>query len=502
MDDAVAAFTLKDLHEIDGAFSITVNVTAGDLNMGSVVITRPDAPESIVAGVFDNECFTAGGDENDDYSEATFEAVDDCDDSGMGRRFGHEEMIFVKAHLEDSLGNVVGESDDLDAELAEDDDLIGDGDPITIEEPVEDRDEPRAWLYTVDEDASLGEHTITVSTDVQNADEEDIDDVTLTVTIAGPPSKFSIEGPERIDLGGSGTFTVTATDAIDAMPYFKDDASKKHNVFIQGLVPGNVRGLDSSSNVTLNDYGMDTFTIYAPPGSAYGATVRIFIGSGENEVSHTVTFGGNRAPVAGAAIADAMVYTGETATATSTITDADGDMLTWSVVSDDEMTATATVDAGTVTITGVAPGSATITVTATDPDGETGTQMINVTVADMPMDPESASDLTAMANGDGTVTLEWDLGANANTHFVAGTSDSGATYSVWEFATEDGTFTSMAGDLTIGTEYSFWIRAGQFEQDARGNWMGDWAADGWSNGATATPMMSSTVPPPPPPPGG
>ena len=202
-----------------------------------------------------------------------------------------------------------------------------------------------------------------------------------------------------------------------------------------------------------------------------------------------------------------MIYTGMTADVASTITDADNATLTWAWSSDAEAVASVAMDemdGSMATITGVAAGTATITVTAMDADGsgESASQMINVTVADMPMDPESASDLTAMANGDGTVTLEWDLGANANTHFVAGTSDSGATYSVWEFATEDGTFTSMEGDLTIGTEYTFWILAGQFEQDARGNWMGDWAADGWSNGATATPMMSSTVPPPPTLPGG
>ena len=59
----------------------------------------------------------------------------------------------------------------------------------------------------------------------------------------------------------------------------------------------------------------------------------------------------NVAPMAGAAIADQMVYTGMTATVQSTISDPDGDTLTWEATSSDEMVATAMVDMdGMVTI--------------------------------------------------------------------------------------------------------------------------------------------------------
>ena len=63
---------------------------------------------------------------------------------------------------------------------------------------------PRAWIYTVDEDAMLGDHMITVSTTATNADDEDIDDVTLTVSVAGPPTHdLAIGGGDTIPLGGS-----------------------------------------------------------------------------------------------------------------------------------------------------------------------------------------------------------------------------------------------------------------------------------------------------------
>ena len=48
------------------------------------------------------------------FRYATFNAMDakGCDASGMARRFGAGEMIFVKAHHEDNLrDNVVGDSE-------------------------------------------------------------------------------------------------------------------------------------------------------------------------------------------------------------------------------------------------------------------------------------------------------------------------------------------------------------------------------------------------------
>ena len=44
----------------------------------------------------------------------------DCDDSGMASRFGAGEVFFVKAHLEDALGSVVGRAIDLGLSVADD----------------------------------------------------------------------------------------------------------------------------------------------------------------------------------------------------------------------------------------------------------------------------------------------------------------------------------------------------------------------------------------------
>ena len=55
-------------------------------------------------------------------------------------------------------------------------------------------------MYTIDDEATLGDHMITVSTSAQNADKEDIDDVTVTVSVAGPPVSLSISGDANIEL--------------------------------------------------------------------------------------------------------------------------------------------------------------------------------------------------------------------------------------------------------------------------------------------------------------
>ena len=171
----------------DTSYRITVEVTAGSLDLGSMVIKRAGPPAVLKAGIFNMECLT-GGPEAQSYTDDTVDLTnEDCDDSGMLSRFGAGEVVLVKAHLEDSLGSVV--DGNLDIELEEmDKPLDKDGDD-ELTNPIPGRDEPAAWVYVVDKDAMLGDHMITVSTTAQNADDEDIDDVTLTLSVAGPPAQ-------------------------------------------------------------------------------------------------------------------------------------------------------------------------------------------------------------------------------------------------------------------------------------------------------------------------
>ena len=500
--DAVAVFTLDDLpNGANDSYRITVEVMVGDVNLGTVIIARTGSPSKVVAGVFNIDCFDMG--EADNYSDATFnDEKKGCDASGMANRFGHSERFVVKAHHEDELDLVVGDGSDLSAELSnEDDNLLGDAEVIPNDDPVEGGDPAQAWVFMVDDEASLGARMITVSTDATDKDDEAIADVMLSVTVAGPPHSYTVEGPMNIDLGDSGTFTVTAMDEAEDLPHFITDGADRNDlveVFVADVPSGNVRGLDSNNMLELEtDTGMGTFTVYAPRDAEQGEVVRFFVSSGDSEVSGTVMFGGepmmpgmpgmpgmpmnvmaeatsdtmitvswespdddggsditgymvqsasmmsdgmmsdwmdvdpahmgmdmmymdmglmaettyyyrvaamnaegmgdysdgmamamtemmpNQAPMAGADIADVMVYVGAMEMAQSTITDPDMDTLTWSAMSSADMYATAAVDdMGMVTITGVAAGMATITVTATDPDGSgmSASQDIMVTV--------------------------------------------------------------------------------------------------------------------------
>ena len=90
-----------------------------------------------------------------------------------------------------------------------------------------------------------------------------------------------IHGPDRIDLGGSGTFMVQAYDETMGVPYFKDATAEMPpmvEVFIQGLAPGNTRYISNGMIDIDPDTGMGEFIVYAPNSAMDGDVIRIFVG--------------------------------------------------------------------------------------------------------------------------------------------------------------------------------------------------------------------------------
>ena len=292
--DAVASYTLDSLPDSDNdSYRIEVVVTVGDLTLGTVVIAREGPADKIVAGVFNMECFPepTGGDA-DDFSDNKFnEDAKGCDASGMAQRFGAGETFVVKAHHEDVRDLVVGDGADLSVEFVNDDDDLLDGDdPDDHADPVMTGDPAFAWVYTIHEDATLGDHMITVSTDETNADDEAIDDVTLTVTVAGAPYKIELGGADNIPLNGSQTFTVTATDMLSGIPHITDD-NNKVTISVQP-VDALVVGTDTSNQVELDaDTGVAEFTVYASLDADDGDSGRIIARSGDLEQILPITFG-------------------------------------------------------------------------------------------------------------------------------------------------------------------------------------------------------------------
>ena len=493
-----------------GAVRIPIDATFGGVSLETVNIIRVGPANVIEAGIYnfaDSDCVDQGNDLNaqgqpiaaaDAMANDQFDPTDD--DCEQDMRYGRGEKFVLDIAVKDELGSET--EDSVEMEFPEVDDLLTNmmhgTDSDRDGTGGQDTDMPFT-VYTIGAEAPFEMQTITLSLD----NNDDVADVELMFAIAGPIHSHMVEGPDTIELGQAGEYTVTVMDENGGVPHFTDKAAEDTmiDVFVQGLVPGNTRGL-SNGVLTLDEAtGMKSFFIFAPSTASHGETIRVFIGD-ETLPSKTIMFGGNRPPMAGAAIAAQMIYTGGTADVESTISDPDNDTLTWAWSSGDPMVATVEADAtdmSMATITAVAEGTAMITVSATDPDGMSDMQTFMVTVEDEAMPVMRASGLTATANGNGTVTLNWTPGPNASHHFVAATADGGATYPVWRYSADMNTYTTMAGDVNIGTEYTFYILAGQWEEDNVGNWTGEWA--GWSNGATVTPAMSSG-PPVPPPPGG
>jgi hypothetical protein len=204
---------------------------------------------------------------------------------------------------------------------------------------------------------------------------------TVTLIIAGDLAKYAIDGAAsgRVMAGMTETFTVKALDANDNPA---DASGQKPNILITGPGKDAVSVLDLTSGELrpLNANGQNTFRIYVlPDAPSSHINITVLGEAGTDPVSMKVYIGSNQAPMAGAAIDDQTIEIGSMAMVQSTLSDADGQMLSYMAISSDEMVATAEVDdTGMVTITAEAVGIATITVTATDTDGAMGTQDITV----------------------------------------------------------------------------------------------------------------------------
>ena len=271
---------------------VTVNDTTDVVK--ETKLTRMGGAAVIKAATFSVGCLVDGSEMATPANADDIFTPDDNDGCVMDARFGVNEVVVVKSHLEDALGSVV--TGTLGVSLDEDVDDPLDKDfatPLNVQ-PTN----TMVWLYTVDKDAMLGNHEITVS----YAADEDVVEMVLNVAVAGPPMSYMISGPENIDLGGRGTFTVTAVDPNDGIPHFTmddpdtmdmDESNNTVDVVVPDIAESLVRGseLDNGTLMLDAETGMGTFIIYAPSNAAGGSTARIFVSAGDVEITHTVTFG-------------------------------------------------------------------------------------------------------------------------------------------------------------------------------------------------------------------
>ena len=216
-----------------------------------------------------------------------------------------------------------------------------------------------------------GSTTITVkATDADGSGESFSQTIPVAVTNKAPTAPGMIPNVDDLVEGET-------SEPMDVAPYFADadtqtltyEATSSDAMIATAMV-------DDMNMLTVTGVAVGTATITVTATDPNGETV--------DQTFDVTVLPANVAPTAPTDMLGAVsVVVAKTAMVQSTITDADGDTLTWSAMSSDDTIATAEVDAaGMVSITGVALGSATITVTATDADGsgESVSQTIPVAV--------------------------------------------------------------------------------------------------------------------------
>ena len=311
---------------------------------------------------------------------------------------GAEGSFFIAGSAKDALGSTVDslKSGRVTWKAA-------DADARAVLEP-DDGDTNTEIL--INSDADPGTYNITVEDSGKDAS------TTVMVTVAGDASMISVScDPMMIPTDtGLTDCTVAVTDAGGNIPSnldttVTDDSPERDQVQVSVRGSSDIKAdlIGAKDDlVNLDAKGMATFSIQLPLDAVEGSSITVNVSTSiDDELlrNHTVvTYGDpappNVAPMAGAAVADQMLYVGAEVMVQSNFSDADEDMLSYMASSSDDMIATATVDdMGMVTITGVAEGMATITVTASDPMGESAMQTIMVSVMTPNMAPMAGDDV-------------------------------------------------------------------------------------------------------------
>ena len=328
--DGLATYTLSGLPN-KGPYRVTVTVTAGTLNLGSIVIAN-DGDLAMVSAEACAEVMTGETDTK----------MDGCM-TGYNPKmvYGPEDMFSIYAKATDQFGtNAMTDTfmvkpataatwwDALDCPMMNDAVMpMGDEPPVGPDDmtspyckmyaglsaeamPVVMRafgkaygDATKAFNITAT-GTDVTENTVmlTVKNDAPGAKylldvvaSSGMDDTLITksdqvkLIVSGELKEYMVDGPDYIALDGNATYTVTAMDENGNPPVFAMDENE-----VRILVQPNtvlVTNLDNDDLTLDTNTGMGEFTVYAPLGSADGAPGRIIVGSGAIQVIKIVTFG-------------------------------------------------------------------------------------------------------------------------------------------------------------------------------------------------------------------
>jgi hypothetical protein len=238
---------------------------------------------------------------------------------------------------------------------------------------------------------------------------------------------------------------LVATDADgDALTYSIVTPPTKGMVSITGMTTG-----DYMFSPLAGQTGTDTFTFKANDGK-----------DDSNEATVTITLGGNVPPVAEDGVLSVEV--GKTATGTLVASDADGDALTISVVSQPAQGTVTVTDAATgaytFDATGIsATGTTTFTFKANDGTVDSNTATVTVTVTRVNTAPVAENGTVTLEAGDSVTddvvatdededTLSYSIVDQPTQGTVSIADDASYTYIANEDASGTDTFTFKAND--------------------------------------------------------
>ena len=377
----MATRTIEGLPE-KGPFKVTVVVTVGDLELGTVIIAKAGPLDSVTAA----PCTTLVGDAK------VKDAKDACGaDHDPQMVFDPDDTITIVAKAVDSLDNSVTPIYTLEVAEADEDNF---GTPGRFSDGVA--------SIKVDDEGASGEYMLTVKAEQGSGDNKITKTTEIEVIITGELDHYAIEGDDRILPREIKEFVVEAQDGRGNPAQFNKDqltgTMHEVSIFVDGdtdMVSVLDLGVSQKADLAA---GKETFRIRAHPG-AFGEIEISVVGpskGGVASVTKIINIGANQMPMAGDAIADQMIDMGATVMVQSTLSDPEDDMLYYAWASDDDMIATVMaddMDMSMATITGVAGGSAMITVTATDTEGGMGMQTFMVTVEYANVAPTAGADI-------------------------------------------------------------------------------------------------------------
>ena len=261
-----------------GPYMVSVEVTVGSLNLGTIVIQKAGSLHEVTATTCVDD------DEND--------AKDDgCGaDNRPSNVFKPEDTFEIKAKALDTLGIDTAIEPTIDFGDAQ----TLDGEDAETEGGLDIFSGTFAAVM-IDTDAPQGRYNLTVKATSGTGDSQIDRETTVEVIISGEISSYGISGSDSIALApfSSEEYTISGMDSLGNPPIFAEDEKEDEvTVLVESALNPRISGLDDGK-VTLNpETGQAKITIFKPADAEQGDTIHIgILVNGELVGSKVITFG-------------------------------------------------------------------------------------------------------------------------------------------------------------------------------------------------------------------